>query len=240
MRVFSQRGLGLIELMISLVLAGLLLALCMQHYLLSKRHTKLLATFLGQQLELHLVIGLLRNSLRQAGFTPCASLESLHTKDSLTAIDTDSKNILKINRMNENFTRILQSLSPRQLLVGQGVSFTVGQRVLIADCYHAEVGQIRSLAPGPGGTWVELHNAQHFNYVAPVYLGEWLEEVFFIRKNAEGRGALFYHHRHSEELSPVIKQLSATQRLLQGKRLVDLKLTLDSEELTLTTAVRNP
>ncbi|WP_347251650.1 prepilin-type N-terminal cleavage/methylation domain-containing protein, partial [Legionella sp.] len=110
----KQRGIGLVELMVSVLLTSILVILATQQYLVSKRQYFHVHTLLEQDFELQLINDLLRDSVRRAGFTPCLSINSLHlvdqrnSKTKLSAIEINEKHDqLKIRRMSEYFTTVI-------------------------------------------------------------------------------------------------------------------------------------
>ena len=49
---------------------------------------------------------------------------------------------------------------------------------------------------------ITLNDALLFTYQPPIFIGEWIEERFFIRK-----GRLLYRYRHTDELTPNINSM---------------------------------
>lgn len=242
----KQKGVGLVELMISGLLASLLIAVLAQQYLSSKRQYSHLQTLLEQDLELQMINDLLRNSVRRAGFTPCAGLSSLKSFDQrngrtgLAAIDSkvSKGNSLQLNRMSEYFTQA-KLIGQNQLLLHSDLQFEAQQALLIADCYHAEVQRVLSVKKTNKGTILTLFHNRVFEYVEPIYLGEWIEEDFSIQKNQQGGSALFYHQKKNEELSSQIKSMSVELKNYQAKTFVDVSWRLEkSKTVTLKTEVR--
>lgn len=242
-----QRGFSLIELMISLTLASLLLTLLMQQFMVSKSQYLRLRTSLEQNLELQLIGDLIRDSVHKAGFTPCASINSLQSVDrrnsrtGLVAVEAQKGRdpILKINRMNEHFASVLKQLSPNRLLVKTDIQFQGQQSILVADCYHAEVQEILQARKSAAGTILTIKKNLHFNYIPPIFLGEWIEEQFFMQKNNQGLPALFYQQNHKDELSYLIQNLSVKLNFSQGRALVEVVLGLgQSQKLLIVSKVR--
>jgi hypothetical protein len=228
----KQGGISLIELVISLFAATLLMTLIMQHYLQAKRQYLRMQTLLEQTLELQLVSDLIRDSVRRGGFTPCRGISSLQSMDrrngktGLVAVESGSgkDKTLEINRMNEHFATVIKHLSSNQLLVKTDINYEKQQPILIADCYRAEVQEVLQAQKTPAGTILTLKNALRFSYIAPVYLGEWIEEQFFMHKNKQGLPSLFYKQNHVDELSSFVNSLTVDLRSSQGKTLVEVGL----------------
>jgi type II secretory pathway pseudopilin PulG len=244
-----QQGISLLELLISSFLASLLLAVVMQHYLASKRQSMHVQALLEQAFELQLLNDLIRDSLRRGGFTPCIGINFLQSIDrrsgkaNLRAIETKAgkHQALRINRMSEHFTRITAQLGPSQILVTAINPYKAKQTILIADCYHAEVQQILRAQKTNAGIILTLEQPLAFNYIAPVYLGEWIEEEFFVQKDSQGHFALFYQLDHAEELSALVNKMIVNLTSSQGKTLVQIIWGLEkSQSMLIETEVRAP
>lgn len=244
----GQQGISLTEIMVSLFLTSLFITASMQHYLNSKQYYMQTQILLEHALELQLVDDLIRDSVRRAGFTPCIGINSLKTLDRryvdktpLTAITVNAgkRHALHINRMSEYFNTVLKIISPNKILVTADKHNLREQTILIADCYHAEVQKILSTQQANGQMIVNLASPLVFNYVAPIYWGEWVEEAFFIQANTQGNLALFYRRNHAEELTPIVNSMSANLKSNQEKWLLQLTLGLDNaQSIVIETRVR--
>ena len=245
-KIIQQKGISLVELMISLFLSSLLMSALMQHYLCLKKQYNHAQQALEQRLELQLVSELIRDSARAAGFAPCLGITRLITKDRrddlspLAAITVkDKPESLKLARMDDNFLVLLKQISPTRLLLDGKREFDARYPVVIADCFHAEVHLISHSEKTSLGVLVTLKKPLSYDYTAPVYLGEWLEERFLIEKNNQGEPALFYDTSQREELTTHINYLSA--RLAQHKGRSFLSVTLgvvNDDPIVLETNVR--
>ncbi len=242
-----QRGIGLSEILVSIFLSSFIVIILMQHYLVVKKQYHHLQATLEQGIDLQLVIELLRNSSRKAGFTPCLSIDDLVTVDRrdrsnpLTAIDvsTHHNRLLAINRMSDRFDTVLQVESPTQLLMTALAPRHQGDSILIADCYHAEVQQVQGVVHVGSNQRIILNLPLAFDYHEPIYVGEWLEERYFIRQDKNGKGSLFYQHHHSEELTTAVHSLSAHIAYETGQRVIVVQLGLeDTETIVVETRVR--
>ena len=238
----KEQGISLIELMISVCLASFLIILVMNLYLQNKKNYLTIHRLLERNLDLQLISDLIRQRLRRAGFTPCLSLNLLESRDSrngktnLDALIID-ENEFTIQRMSEHFTLVLQQISSTALLLKSEVNFSAKETILLADCYHAEVHQIAAVQKTTKGTLLHLEKAIFFQFVAPIYGGEWLHETFYMQKNKKGMEALFYRQNHPEELSTAVKQLLITAI---GRQRVRVSLGLEnSAPYAIEAKVRN-
>lgn len=242
----KQRGIGLVELMVSVLLTSILVILATQQYLVSKRQYFHVHTLLEQDFELQLINDLLRDSVRRAGFTPCLSINSLplvdqrNSKTKLSAIEINEKHDqLKIRRMSEYFTTVIKILSQDVLLVNSELQFNPQQVLLIVDCYHGEILPIASVRKTTHGTLIKLTRGLSFNYSSPIYLGEWIEESFFIQTNRQGNRALYYRRLHAEELTDRVNTLWVNLETHQSHTWVKLIWGLEqTKPLQIVTEVR--
>lgn len=205
----SQKGAGLTEMMIGLFLASLIMTALMNHYICVKRHYVHLQAAMDDAMELQLASDVLRNSIRQSGFTPCLRIDHLISLDhrsgheNIVAFETGSE--LSINRMNPYFDSVLNIVSPTQVVATHENTIHAARAILIADCYHAEVILVTEINHRPTEQVITLNNPLIFTYQPPVYIGEWLHERYFIGP----QGGLFYKQNHAEELTSVITSMSA-------------------------------
>jgi len=233
-----QQGSSLVELMVALLLSSFLCALLIQQYLISKRHYLDVQKTLSQSSELVWITELLRNSIRHAGFTPCANINQLQGVDHRSqspipqAIALDE---LNITRMSTDFSPVIRQQFDK-VSVTNNTRFKVGQLVLVSDCFHAEIEHISAISHGGNEAILHLSAPLTFVYQSPIFVGEWLEERFFIRKNTQGEKALYYQQQQSEELSDAIDELTAEDQ--QGVLLITLRLK-KGELIPLKTRVRS-
>lgn len=238
----KQAGVGLAEFLITLLLATMISTALMRYYLTIKQQYNHIQTALEQSIDLQMVTDLIRNSTRMAGFTPCLGIEHLIAVDrrneqhSLHAIELGSE--LRINRMSEQFDTVLEAYSASAFLISSRQNLHQGQSILIADCFHAEVQIISEIKRVTNGQIIKISKPLSFTYIAPIYVGEWIEESYFIRSSARAEPSLFYQNKHAEELSPVIHDLST---VIMNKQLMRIILTLDKgKKIELFTRVRIP
>ncbi|MDX1837317.1 prepilin-type N-terminal cleavage/methylation domain-containing protein [Legionella taurinensis] len=245
-----QTGFSLVEIMIGLLLGSILLGALFNHYFMTRRHEASFQQQVTASDDVQMIIDLLQDNIRQAGFTPCAGIGWLTAADrrgkrqSLAAITLSggTENRLAVKRMSEDFTAVNRILSPSQVLVDTGCRLSPRQVIMIADCFHAEVTTIeRMKAQGESQCELTLKDPLQFPYTPPAYVGEWLEEQFFVQKNQTGEPALFYQSRHAEELSAVVRSFFA--RLHAGTKGQVLTVTLglaDNQQRIVNALVRIP
>jgi hypothetical protein len=235
--MISQRGFGLTEILISLFLASFIMIALMNHYLGIKYHYLDFQARLDEATELQLTTDFMRDSIRQAGFTPCLNVENLTVFDQrdgsmhLSAVNIDAG--LYVHRMSSEFDVIHDIPQGSTYLVLNAHPIRHADRpVMVADCYHAEVHRITTIRNTLKGQEITLANSLHFIYESPVYIGEWLEDRFFV----SARGGLFYQRNHPEELTPLVQSMN-----LQWKdRVITIHLGLkNGREWKIETKVRS-
>lgn len=235
-----QLGFSLSDILISLALSSLLLGSLFQCYLGGKKIYMEAEALLSEQFDVQWVSDMLADSIERAGFTPCLSLDRLQTLDRRT----ESKQIagfvivnqgLVIRRMNEHFVPLLRVKNLTQIEVAQEVLFNVKQPLILADCSHAEIHQILSIESLPHSYLITLTKPLRFIYEPSAYVGHWLEEKWLIKKNKEGKKALYFQSEQTEELTMAIHSLIATQ---EKGGLVKVNLGLEKTLHQLMVAIR--
>ncbi|RUR04272.1 PilW family protein [Legionella sp. km772] len=241
----KQSGLSLSELMIGLFLASLLSTILIQTYLLNKKNYFSLHQALSDNFEIQWAQDLLAHSIRRAGFTPCLNIEELTLVDRRTnKTELSGQNIeinkqdIQINRMDEHFSILTSFLSLQEILVSSSLSLRVGQSLIIADCQRGEVHRIKEKKKLPQGTRLTLTKPIFFTYPALPYVGQWIEERWFIKKNQEGVKAFYYQHLHSEELTPLIHSMKIKDQKRQGRKQIDIIWGLDRKKHQFRVLVR--
>lgn len=232
-----QSGFGLSEVLISLFLASLIMTTLGQLYLINKRQYNVSQGILETGFDVQWISELLSDSIRRAGFTPCMGINNLQTVDTrkkTTAIaaikiDSSSRQLFQINRMDEVFAEIISIQTATELIVTSAAPFDEQHPILIADCEHAEVHQILKVDKLLKGYLVTLMRPLVFSYPSSTYMGKWLEEQWFIKKNTKGIKSLYYKLFQTEELTPLIHSLIINNRSVHGKQLVDVSMGLDDD-----------
>lgn len=228
-----QVGLGLPELLIALLLSSFIMTGLMHHYLATKKQYSDIQKKLERSVDLQLVINLMRENTRQAGFTPCLRIDHLVTRDqrtksqSLVAIDygLNPRPWLRFSRMSEHFETVFDVINSNQLLTSNIKTLHHNQSVLIADCYHAEIQKISKTESAFNDQVLTLNKPLAFQYRQPIYVGEWLEETYFIRLGHGGENSLFYQYHHPEELTTAVHNFSA--HVIKDKEHTFLHIILD-------------
>lgn len=242
-----QQGFSLVELMIALLLGSLVLSMVIESYLLSKRQAQRLQAQITRSYDVYWIYALMHHSILQAGFTPCTALNRLMVRDNRTvkssrgffAIDTGVHEGLQVRRMHERFAVIEQVVNTRQIRVTQDADWVVNQPVLIADCVHAEIHTLTGIRNEGKTRVLSFARPIAYTYALPAYAGAWVDEQFYVKKNAQGRRALFYENQHADVLSEEAEALSVHFLKTDPILLVQVALTFkDTTRIVLETAVR--
>ncbi len=239
-----QQGTSLAEMLVALVSSSVLILTLMNQYLGVKRHYQRVEHGLETAMDVQLVYDLMRDSIRQAGFTPCigvdylTSIDTRNRRQGLASIEMQSEDGagFQISHMNTRYGLLTSQLSQTSWIAKHDMSYLRHASVLISDCYHAEVHTIDDIRLVNGHSEITLGQPMVYDYVPPIYIGEWLEEGFFVRQ-----GALFYSLRHVGKLSQAINDGSVSLSQHNGKRFVHIELALEKREKTiqLDTMLRN-
>jgi hypothetical protein len=230
-------GDSLVELLIALFLVSLITSILIQAYTFNKRLYLSVENKLEQHFDVQWIRDLLSDSIRGAGFTPCINIEHLEVVDRRVlpkyinneAI-TIKANMLQVNRMGEQFVELMALMSPQQILVSPEPIFQKHSSIIIADCEHAEIHKIKQIEKTALGSVWTLDAPVLFEYPSVTYVGQWVEELWFIKKNREEIPALFFKQMRSEELSPLIHSLMAKETSVSGRRVMSITLGLDNEK----------
>lgn len=230
-----QSGLTLTEVLVSLLIASILMSVLTQCYITNKRQYLEIEKRLEQNFDVQWASELLSDSIRRAGFTPCVSMDLLTSIDrrkeergiKSIRIDNQLGQSIQINRMNDAFFELQEIQNPSQIFVPNTTSFHNNRPVLIADCEHAEVHDVLNIEKLAKGQLILLNKPLLYSYTTPIYIGEWLEEKWFVKNNKQGQPALFYKLMQTEELAPQIQALHISQKQRQHKQLIQIVMELD-------------
>lgn len=243
----KQQGFSLSETVISLFLATIIMTTLMQLYVLCKRQYTETQALLSEKLDIQWVGALLTDSIRRAGFTPCLGIDQLIVEDRRANkrviagfySQNQPQPLIKVQRMQEQFAILLRIQNRQQIVVQKGVDFNDKRPIVIADCMHAEIHSIERIDKQLDGVVITLKEPLVFDYVKSVAVGEWLEEVWFIKKKTTNNSALYYQLIQAEELTPLVRHFKVSEQRVQNQRLISIELNLDTDKTySLDTVVR--
>ncbi|HAT1658025.1 TPA: prepilin-type N-terminal cleavage/methylation domain-containing protein [Legionella pneumophila] len=243
-----QTGFGLSEMLISLFLASIITITLTQIYIRSKPQYLKAQELLEINFDLLWISDLLSDSIRKAGFTPCLSVEKLKTYDSRHAereiINFQIENMpqaqLRINRMSDVYTEVINFMSPTQVVIQEPVISNIKHPLIISDCRHAEVHTVSKIDKLNNGYQITLKKPLKFRYDEIAYLGEWLEETWFTKQNEKCEKTLHYKLFQTEELSPLIHEFYVARRIVKQRPVLDFTIGSDKEKFRkISVSVRN-
>lgn len=231
MRGNVARGFSLTEILISLSITSIVIAVLLQLYTSTKHQYLEIARLLENNYEIQWVRALLSDSIRKAGFTPCLALDQLEVKDRRTHAQPVASVLwanapeafIQTQSMSENFTTVLGIENSRQLRLASTNSIHSQQPIILADCFHAEIHDPQSLFNAKDTVLLTLAQPLAYSYIEPIYIGQWVQEKWFIKKQATGRASLYYRRSKNEELSPLVSRMEVEQVEKRGRRLIQVK-----------------
>ncbi len=234
----KQAGISLSEVLISLFLASVIMTALIQLYLGSKRQYLETEKLLAIRFDLQWVSDLLSDSIRRAGYTPCLGIDRLQIIDRRNhqgrihalQVGNHPNQFIQVNRMNEHFAKIVKIQSPTRILVQNSVVFHKKRPILIADCEHAEIQEIFDMEQQTKNSLIILNKPLFFSYAPSTYIGEYLEEKWFIKKNANHEDTLHYRLAHTEEVTPLIHFMHTRNRSVKDKQFLEIIMGLDENK----------
>ncbi len=240
-----NRGVSLIELLISLLLTSFLVTALMNCYLQNSTQFEKNSSAINEAIELGLLTDFIRDVSHHAGFTPCQTIDNLvrynrrfpHKKIQAVHVENNASRLI-IMRMSETFTSVKKIASPYRFTLSDIPPVNLDRQWMIADCFHAETLQIDSTQIFSKKLRIELKAPLLYSY-ENAYFGEWIEEEFNVHKNKETQ-SLYYKMNKSEQLSSLIDAFNVA--ILTGKRfplISALFHTRSGKSVTVLTSMRN-
>ncbi|KTD40747.1 PilW family protein [Legionella parisiensis] len=234
----KQMGISLAEVLISLFLTSLIMISLIHLYLGSKRQYLETEKILETHFDLRWVSDLLSDSIRRAGFTPCLGIDHLQVIDRrnhqnrIRALQTRNQpnQFIQINRMNEHFAKIIKIQGATKIVIQDPVIFHKKRPVLIADCKHAEVQELFEMERQNNNLLITLNKPLFFSYDRSAYIGEYLEEKWLIKRNANDMDTLHYHLVQTEEITPLIHFIHTRNRYIKEKQFLEIIMGLDENK----------
>ncbi|QLZ69538.1 hypothetical protein FOLKNPGA_02332 [Legionella sp. PC1000] len=235
----KQRGISLTEVLISLFLASAIMTPLIQLYLGSKRQYLETEKILETGFDLQWVSDLLSDSIRRAGFTPCLGIDHLQVIDRrnhqnrIHALQAGNQpnQFIQVNRMSEHFAKIIKIQGTTKILTQDPVILHKKRPILISDCEHAEIHELFDLEQQSKNSLVTLNKPLFFSYGPSAYIGEYLEEKWFIKKNINYVDTLHYQLVQTEELTPLIHFMHTRNRHIKEKQFLEIIMGLDENKM---------
>lgn len=215
-----------------MLLSTFIISVLMKQYINTKQHYEQIQQGLERELELQLVVELMQDSIRHAGFAPCVGLNQLTTIDGgLQSLSVDKAGTaLHIRRMGDAFVLVEPMLNPMELLLPQAGSLDKIDRLLIADCFHAELLPIQRRQSNR----LTLRHPLVYSYEPPIYVGEWIDETYVIQGHSTPQ--LYYKRDKVDALSEVVQGMAIRIKA----SLVEVVLRVGAGTRGFKTMVRTP
>ncbi|KTD53787.1 hypothetical protein Lsan_4197 [Legionella santicrucis] len=234
----KQGGMSLSEVLISLFLASVIMTTLIQFYLESKHQYLEIEKILESDFDVQWVGDLLSDSIRRAGFTPCLGLDQLNVIDHRNyqnnihalKVENHPSQFIQVSRMKESFAKLIKIESPTTLLVQHLVALNEKRPLLIADCNHAEIHELMGINQQANETRIILKKPLIYFYETSAYVGEFLEERWFIKKNAKRQNTLYYQWVQTEEVTSLVHSLSIKKQFIQNKQFLEVTLGLEDDK----------
>lgn len=234
----KHAGISLLEILVSLFLASIIMTLIINIYLDSKCQYIEAEKILATEFDVQWVTDLLSDSIRRAGFTPCLGIDQLQIVDRRSSqklihalqFENEPRQLIQVTRMNEYFSKIIQVKDRTKISITHSKVFHAKHPVLIADCKHAEIHDLISIEQQLNETIITLSKPLIFSYDTSAYIGEFLEEYWFIKKNAKGDDTLHYRLFQTEEVTPLIHSLKTNNRRGRNKQFLEVLLGLGEKK----------
>ena len=233
-----QSGLTLIELMLAMTLGLLLISVMLEMYLASQRSYRLQMALSLIQENAKTVIDSLTSDIRKAGYIGCAQLTtdfpaifyvpySITPHNKLTGNDAE----LIVRYVEPNGIVLKESMvDDTTLYTSSERHLSVGDRVVISDCGHAELFQIEEIVLSGGRQMIiPTHPLQH-RYKQDAEIGRLVINHYFIAKTKQGDNdgteelSLFVEDikHHKTELVAGINRMKFLYSIHRQEKLIDV------------------
>lgn len=236
--MIKSQGFSLVEILISLFLINIMMLGLIQAYLSAKAQDVKVRNLILQQQEFFWVKTQMQHAVRMAGFTPCRSYSHFDSEKRPTfAYQNGDRAALQAVYMNPHYNVLKSRLTDDLLISTAYIPINPRKPLIIADCEHAEIVRIAQIKSSQGELTIQLAQPLARSFKNPVYLGELIDETFFLKMNHHGSISLFYGRNASNELSD---RFSSFYIEPQGDRVVKLSLkSVEGDVYEFITARRN-
>ena len=176
--------------MLVLFISSAMIMVLLNQVILTKKQEQMTTHALAKAYDLNMVSELMKTSIRQAGYTPCAAIGQLigydHTSsgaipDAVT-VDVPSHDGFTVYHMGAPLVHVLEIIPPSQIRLIPRHVFSKEDTLLIADCFHAEVVDLSSVRSDRGDTLLTLKHHLKFSYTPPTYIGLWQSRHFLPKR----------------------------------------------------------
>lgn len=218
-------GITLVELMISLVIGLILISLLFKIYITAHRSYQLQTDLNYIRHGADRTIAVLSSELKQAGYIGCLKLNNDFPDIDYSSYHLNANNkieihdhMLVVQHASYQHAMLLSMQSVNILLANRDVLFSTGDYVIISDCNHAELMQIKSIKQNAQYQFIESVKPLQHSYNQTAELSLFIVNRFYIadthRRYTNGQPiyALFIKDIHQQ-----------TSEVVEGVHNMDIK-----------------
>ena len=233
----KQHGFNLIELLTTIVISMLMLNIIMQIYLTIEHNIQIQAALYQLQNDAEDVTNLMRTEIKKAGHIGCAKLTSDFPIIPYHEYSVTAFNKLRENNAHELTIRYAETSGAvltenmrdtRNLIASLDVQFSVGDLLLISNCYRAEIFQVAKIKISKSRQEIIPSSALHDRYEKNAEISRLVINKFYLakthRKHVDGSfiSALYLENiKHRKmELIENIEQLEFNYSLNDGSEVL--------------------
>ena len=183
----SARGTIIIELMLALAISFSILLLLFQLSLTTQKSYHAQAALTQLQYNANNAIDILRASIHDAGYIGCPRLTpefplhsiSRHPFNAQNKIQAASNGPLLVRHAATSHVALLEPMRTRSLLqTDQRVEFEKNEIVIISDCAHAEIFQIKNIYRARDKQSILSSTNLHYRYGQNSEVAHWVQDEF--------------------------------------------------------------
>jgi prepilin-type N-terminal cleavage/methylation domain-containing protein len=232
----GQKGLSMVELMISLLLGSLLSSMVLHIFFASKRHFMYVQQKIEMLMDQQLAIQSLRQSLFLAGFTPYGSIESLQAMENTPQPFLDRAVYLMPSGIMMHYMAHPfyhgDSTTDRCIRLQQITTLKTGDTMLLCNAKYFQINTITSINSHNTLSEVCFLSPIRFSGDKTITLGRWIEERYSIEHHKALPRLRYQTGHHSETL--LYGWTSFTVQEI-GKIARGVKITIQTQQQTLLT-----
>lgn len=234
----SFSGFMLIELLIALAIGLVIVSVILEIYLTTMRSYHLQSHLNQAQDNAKITIDILTTEIHRAGYIGCARLTadfpvasySTYTLTPQNKITSPHANEIVIQHMGLPAAVLLGPVENASILsVSQHVNFKPGHILMIADCKHADIFQVKAVKDVRGTRTIYSTRPLHYHYAQYAEVGQLEINTYFTadtaRKYLDGTPVYALYVKNNQgtfELVEGIQRMTVRYAIRNGSRTVEL------------------
>lgn len=183
----NMSGFTLLEILVTFAIGGIIIAMLLLQYASVSNSNHKVEQKVNAFTNFAIIKSAMRDSIMQAGFTPCVNFTLLTTAQLPRAAITASDHGFNVRRMDNNFATVL-AIEGNNVQVNHTKYLDLQHPLIIADCYHAEMIHVNQSY----NHHLQLTRPLQFAYQLPAWVGNYLDEQYMVNMTGAGNSALFY------------------------------------------------